>query len=54
MKYVIVGSGVAGIAAIEAIRTVDGSGEITLIGNDPHGHYSRKSRKTSKDCRSDM
>ena len=41
MKYVIVGSGVAGIAAIEAIRTVDGSGEITLIGNDPHGHYSR-------------
>ena len=41
MKYVIVGSGVAGIAAIEAIRSVDGSGEITLIGNDPHGFYSR-------------
>jgi len=41
MKYVIVGSGVAGIAAIEAIRTVDKSGEITLIGNDPHGYYSR-------------
>ncbi len=41
MKYVIIGSGVAGIAAIEAIRSVDISGEITLIGNDPHGHYSR-------------
>ena len=41
MKYVIVGTGVAGIAAIESIRTVDRSGEITLIGNDPHGFYSR-------------
>ena len=41
MKYAIIGSGVAGIAAIEAIRSVDGSGEITLIGDDPHGHYSR-------------
>lgn len=41
MKYVIIGSGVAGIAAIEAIRSVDASGEVTLIGNDPHGYYSR-------------
>lgn len=41
MKYTIIGSGVAGIAAIEAIRSVDGSGEITLIGDDPHGFYSR-------------
>ena len=41
MKYVIVGSGVAGIAAMEEIRSVDRSGEITLIGNDPHGFYSR-------------
>lgn len=41
MKYVIVGSGVAGNAAIEAIRSVDKSGEITLIGNDPYGFYSR-------------
>ncbi len=41
MRYVIVGSGVAGIAAIEAIRSVDKSGEIILIGNDPHGYYSR-------------
>jgi NAD(P)H-nitrite reductase large subunit len=41
MKYAIIGSGVAGIAAVEAIRSVDKSGEITLIGNDPHGYYSR-------------
>lgn len=50
MKYVIIGSGVAGIAAIEAIRSihpspargVDGGGvEITLLGDDPHGFYSR-------------
>jgi nitrite reductase (NADH) large subunit len=41
MRYAIIGSGVAGIAAIEAIRSVDGSGEITLIGDDPYGYYSR-------------
>lgn len=41
MRYVIVGSGVAGVSAIEAIRSVDKSGEITLVGNDPHGFYSR-------------
>lgn len=41
MEYIIVGSGVAGISAIEAIRSVDTAGEITLIGSDPHGHYSR-------------
>ena len=41
MKYVIVGLGVAGFAAIEAIRSVDQTGEITWIGDDPHGFYSR-------------
>ncbi len=41
MKYVIVGSGVCGIAAIEGIRSVDSTGEINLIGDDPHGFYSR-------------
>ena len=41
MKYVIIGTGVAGVAAIEAIRSVDVAGEITLIGDDPHGYYSR-------------
>jgi len=41
MKYVIIGFGVAAIGAIEAIRSVDQTGEITLISNDPHGYYSR-------------
>ncbi len=41
MNYTIIGSGVAGIAAIEAIRSMDASGEIILIGDDPHGFYSR-------------
>lgn len=41
MRYVIVGSGVAGIAAIEAIRRVDDQAEIWLIHDDPHGFYSR-------------
>src|SRR5688572_10633454 len=41
MNYVIIGSGVAGMAAIEAIRSLDPVGEITLIGDDPYGFYSR-------------
>jgi NAD(P)H-nitrite reductase large subunit len=41
MKYVIIGTGVAGLAACEAIRTLDTSGEITMLGDDLHGYYSR-------------
>ncbi|HEY9526743.1 MAG TPA: FAD-dependent oxidoreductase, partial [Anaerolineales bacterium] len=41
MNYVIIGSGVSGIAAIEAIRSVDSTSSITLIGDDPYGFYSR-------------
>lgn len=41
MRYVIVGSGVAGIAAIEAIRSVDAAGEVVMVSDDPHGFYSR-------------
>ena len=41
MNYVIVGSGVAGIASIEAIRSVDRVGKISWIGDDPYGFYSR-------------
>jgi nitrite reductase (NADH) large subunit len=41
MRYVIIGSGVAGYAAIEAIRSVDQAGEIMMISDDPHGYYSR-------------
>lgn len=41
MRYIIIGSGVAGVAAIEAIRSVDGAGEIVMISDDPYGYYSR-------------
>ncbi len=41
MKYVIVGTGVAGMSACEAIRSLDKTGEISMLGDDPHGYYSR-------------
>jgi NAD(P)H-nitrite reductase large subunit len=41
MRYVIIGAGVAGYAAIEAIRSVDQAGEIMMVSDDPHGYYSR-------------
>ena len=41
IRYVIIGVGVAGIAAAEAIRGADPAGKITLISDDPHGYYSR-------------
>src|SRR5512134_874903 len=41
MRYVIIGSGVAGIAAVEAIRSEAAENEVILVGDDPHGFYSR-------------
>lgn len=41
MRYVIIGTGVAGIAAVESIRSVDRTGDIVMLGDDPHGYYSR-------------
>jgi nitrite reductase (NADH) large subunit len=41
MRYVVVGTGVAGLAACEAIRSLDTVGEIIFLGDDPHGYYSR-------------
>ena len=41
MRYVIVGSGVAGLAACEAIRGLDKAREIYMLSDDPHGYYSR-------------
>jgi NAD(P)H-nitrite reductase large subunit len=41
MKYVITGNSAAGIGAVEGIRQVDKSGEITVISNEPHHTYSR-------------
>ena len=40
-RYVIVGSGVAGISAIEAIREREPGADILLIGDEPDGYYSR-------------
>ena len=33
MRYVILGAGVAGISAMEAIRSVDQTNEIVLVGD---------------------
>jgi NAD(P)H-nitrite reductase large subunit len=41
MKYVIIGNSAAGIGAVEGIRQIDKSGEITIITNEPHHTYSR-------------
>jgi nitrite reductase (NADH) large subunit len=40
-NYLILGTGVAGMGAAEAIRGVDKNGTISFIGEDPHGYYSR-------------
>lgn len=40
-KYVIVGTGAAGLAAAETIHECDPDGEILVFGDDPHGFYSR-------------
>ena len=40
-RYVIVGQGIAGVSAAEAIRSVDRSAEIFLVSNDLNGFYSR-------------
>ena len=40
-RYVIIGSGVAGISAAQAIRAQDSAGEIILVSDDPFGFYSR-------------
>lgn len=41
LRYLILGSGVAGIGAVEAIRAADPAGEITVVSADPFGYYSR-------------
>lgn len=40
-RYLIIGTGPAGLAAAEEIRAHDLQGEIILIGEEPHGYYSR-------------
>lgn len=41
MKYVIIGNGVAGIHAAEAIRSLDGQGEIVMVSDEAPGLYCR-------------
>lgn len=41
MKYVIIGAGVAGFAAVEAIRSIDKISEIVMVSDDPNGFYSK-------------
>ena len=41
MKYVIIGNSTAGIGAVEGIRQIDKTGEITIIASEPHHTYSR-------------
>lgn len=40
-RYLLIGAGVAAISALEAIRSVDENGEISVVSDDPHGYYSR-------------
>jgi NAD(P)H-nitrite reductase large subunit len=37
-RYVIIGMGVAGISAVQTLRA---SADIVVVGDDPHGFYSR-------------
>lgn len=39
--YLIVGNSVAAVAAVEAIREVDRSGSLAVVGEEPHPAYSR-------------
>jgi NAD(P)H-nitrite reductase large subunit len=41
MRYVILGTGAAGIAASETIRQYDKKGEIVAVSAEPEGYYSR-------------
>ncbi|HEU4561911.1 MAG TPA: FAD-dependent oxidoreductase [Longimicrobium sp.] len=40
-RYVVVGTGIAGLSACEAIRERDPAARITLVGEEPHPFYSR-------------
>ncbi len=40
-RYIIVGSGAAGVAGAEAIRQKDPQGSIQIVTSDPYGFYSR-------------
>lgn len=41
MKYVIIGNSTAAVGCIEGIRSIDKTGPITVISDEPHSVYSR-------------
>ena len=41
MNHVIIGNGIAGVSAAEAIRELDGSGSIFMISDEPVDPYCR-------------
>ncbi|HEX3016472.1 MAG TPA: FAD-dependent oxidoreductase [Caproicibacter sp.] len=41
MKYVIIGNSTAAVGCIEGIRSIDKTGPITVISDEPHTVYSR-------------
>ncbi len=41
MKYVVAGSGPAGVVAAETLRKADAQAEIVLIGDEPEPPYGR-------------
>ena len=41
MKYLIIGTGPAGVVAAEHIRRYDASASVTLMGEEPEPPYSR-------------
>lgn len=40
-KYLIIGNSIAGTAAVEGIRSVDGKGKITIVGEEKYHVYGR-------------
>jgi NADPH-dependent 2,4-dienoyl-CoA reductase/sulfur reductase-like enzyme/ferredoxin len=40
-RVVIIGNGIAGMSAAEALRRDSASAEITVVANEPHGFYNR-------------
>ncbi|HEX8431900.1 MAG TPA: FAD-dependent oxidoreductase, partial [Longimicrobium sp.] len=40
-RYVVVGTGIAGLSACEALREHDPSSVVTMVGEEPHPFYSR-------------
>lgn len=41
MRYVIIGNSAAAIGAVEGIRQIDQTGDITIVSKEPHHTYSR-------------